>query len=375
MKILMVDSLINSNYTFWLCRGLVEAGHEVELVTLKNHKDVTGEPFLILPMSPAKDTPGNKILKIFEYVYFLFWLWIYIIRARADIVHFQFFRRERSESLYFPMMRLFCKNLIFTAHNIIPHENNKTDYYLRYLVYKSATKVIVHTNSIKTRLLEMFDIPPEKVYVVPAVLATAEEPDVSVTKEIAREFLNLSDADYVLLFFGYIRDYKGLDWLLEAFDMIKPKHDQLKLLVAGKPHNTELHALYTEQINGMTYRDDVIFVPEYIPDEEVDYYFVAADAVAVPYKEIYLSAVLQVAFSYSKPVIVTNVGNFRNLVEQGENGYITNQNTPEELAEMIDLAFQDIDNLLAMGPMAYERHKSHPDWQEIGAMTIDVYQK
>ena len=373
MKIVMIDSLIGNDYTFWICRGLSHAHHEVALVTTQNHAGKTDEPYVILPVSPAKGGEGNRIRKLLEYIYYLIWLLFYVMRSRADIVHFQFFRRNRIECLYFPIVRLFSKTLVFTAHDILPHEHTQIDYYLRYIVYKSASKIIVHTNSIKERLLEMYNIPEAKVFIVPAVLPISEKRDSTITREIAREFLNLSDEDHVLLFFGYIRDYKGLDWLLEAFDMIKSQHDQLKLVVAGKPHNSELHELYTDQINDMTYRDDVIFVPEYIPDEEIDYYFLAADAVVVPYKEIYMSGVLQVAFSYSKPVLVTNVGNFKDIIQQGENGYITNKNTSEELAEMIDLAFQDIDKLLAMGPMAYERHKNHPDWQEIGVLTAEVY--
>ena len=374
MKILMIDSLVNNDYTFWLCRGLSKAQHEVELVTVKNRANNTDEPFVVLPVSPNKGGAGNKFVKLLEYILYLVWLFFHIARSRADVVHFQFFRRERIECLYFPFIRLLSQKLIFTAHNIIPHEHTKLDIYLRYLVYKSATKIIVHTPSIKQAMLEMFSISEEKVFVVPAVLPISEERDASITKELSREKLNLSDDDQIILFFGYIREYKGLDILLKAFDSVKPNHKDLKLIVAGRPHTPELLQQYTAQIDGLSSQDSIIFIPEFIPDEEVDFYFRAADIVAVPYKQIYLSGVLQVAFSYGKPILATNVGNFKDLIISGENGYITNQNTVEEFAEIINLAFQNVDYLREMGHKAYEIHESHPDWQEIGTLTIDVYE-
>ena len=371
----MIDSLVNNDYTFWLCRGLSKAQHEVELITVKNRDNETDEPFLVLPASPNKGNGGNKIAKLLEYIYYLIWLLSYIARSRADIIHFQFFRRERIECLYFPIARIFSKTLIFTAHNIIPHEYTKLDIYLRYLVYKSATKIIVHTPGIKEAMLDLYDIDEKKIHVIPAVLPVSEERDESITREFSRKKLNLADEDQIILFFGYIREYKGLDILLEAFDSVKPTHEKLKLIVAGRPHTPELLQEYTEQIDNLTYRDSIIFIPEFIPEEDVDFYFRAVDAVAVPYKQIYLSGVLQVAFSYGKPILATNVGNFKNVIISGENGFITNNNTPQEFAEIINLAFQDIDHLREMGHKAYEIHENHPDWQEIGILTIALYEQ
>lgn len=376
MKVIMVDSLVGNDYTFWLCRGLHQADIEVELVTTRNHIGEIDEPFPILPVSPAKGDNKNKVLKLLEYIYYLIWLLSYVIRSRADIIHFQFFRRVRVECLYFPILSLFSRNLIFTAHNILPHEYSKLDYYLRYLVYSSADEIVVHTDSIKERMLALYkNIPPEKVSVIPAVITVPDNHEVTIDRATARERLNLPQDAYVLLFFGYIREYKGVDWLLDAFEQAKPQHSQLKLVIAGKPHIDELHKSYIRHIQSLQYKDDVIFVPEFIPDEEVDDYFVAADAVAVPYKEIYLSAVLQVAFSYAKPVVVTNVGNFSSLVENGKNGFITEKNTIDELAGIINKAFQDIDALHKMGDGAYEIHKNYPDWRAIGKMTVDLYQE
>lgn len=374
MKIVMIDSLVGNDYTFWLCQGLAQEKQEVELITTKNWIDRSNDaPFLIVPKSPAKGDSGNKVIKLLEYIYYLVWLLFYVVRSQADIIHYQFFRRERIECLFFPILRLFVRDLFFTAHNILPHEYTRLDYYLRYIVYKSATKIIVHTAGVKDDMLKMYKLTPEKIHVVPAVLPIVEHHEENLTKSIAREKLNLSGDDQILLFFGYIRDYKGLDILLDAFELIKPAFSNLKLLIAGKPHTDELHQQYEEQIHRMTSKDSVIFVPQFIPTEDVDYYFSASDAVAMPYKKIYMSGVLQVAFSYGRAVLATNVGNFKENIRQGENGFITNKNTPEEFANIISLAFQDVEKLSEMGDRAYQIHKEYPDWVEIGQMTLEVY--
>ncbi|MCI0714043.1 MAG: glycosyltransferase family 4 protein [Chloroflexi bacterium] len=373
MKIIMIDSLVGNHYTFWLCRGLAEAGNDITLITTKDHSVDDDWPFLILPVSPAKDKDKNKLHKLIGYVYYLIWLFIYILHARADVVHYQFFRRERIECLYFPLLRLISRELVFTAHNILPHENGKIDHYLRYLVYKSANKIIVHTPTIKEILLATFNIADGKVFVVPAVKPNSGVHDATVTWSFAREKLNLSPDAKVLLFFGFIREYKGIDLLLEAFDLARATRNNLQLIIAGNPQPESLRNTYEAQIAAMTYGDDVTLRAEFIPRDEVDYYFRAADALALPYKSIDFSGIMQEAFAYSLPVLVTDVGNFADFIEQGINGYIADDITPEAFAHIIERAFDDEADLVQMGQAAYEIDQAYPDWKQIGKLSLDIY--
>jgi glycosyltransferase involved in cell wall biosynthesis len=373
MRVLMIDSLIGNDYTLWLCRGLAEADADVTLITTENRSNVTDQPYKILPVSPPKRGGKNPLLKFGHYLYYLAWLFIYILRTRPDIVHYQFFRRSRIECLYFPLLRLITSELIYTAHNVLPHEHGKLDYYLYYLVYRTATKIIVHTASIREKLLKLYDINPAKVAVIPAVRPVSGTRNISITRETARQQLNFAPDDKILLFFGYIRPYKGVDLLLEAFEIARPAIDNLKLIIAGKPHTPELQATYETQIANMAYGDWVIFRPEFIPKEDVDAYFMAADAVAMPYTKIDFSGIMQEAFMYRKAVLATNVGNFATLIESGVNGYITQQNTAQAFAEIIHAAFSDMAHLYEMGQTAYTLEQERPDWQEIGQMTLQLY--
>jgi D-inositol-3-phosphate glycosyltransferase len=374
VKIVMIDSLISNDYTFWLCRGLARAGVDVTLITTENRKDMQ-EKFKVLPVSPAKGNGQNKLLKLFKYLRYLYWLFFYVKHSEADIIHYQFFRRERIECLYFPLLRLIHNHVFFTAHNILPHEHNAIDYYLRSLVYKFATNIIVHTNGSKDRLLKMFNVNPDKVAIVPAVKPTSGVRNSNVTRTAAREWLHLTPDEKVLLFFGFIREYKGLDLLLEAFDIAREHIDDLKLIVAGKPQTPELLERYQAQIRQMKHGDSVLFKAEFISNEDVDYYFRAADALAVPYKRIDLSGVLQEAFAYSLPVLATNVGNFKEVIQPGINGYITETNTSEEFAHIIKLTFQDMGILEKMGKAAFAIDQNYPSWEKIGMLTSELYRE
>lgn len=375
MKILMIDSLVGNDYTFWLCRGLAEANHEVTLVTTADHRPDGDLPFKLLPVSPSKSKEHNKVLKLLRYFYWLGWLYIYILRTRPDIVHYQFFRRERIECVYFPLLRLISKTLIFTAHNILPHENTKLDYYLRTLVYKSAHKIIVHMPTIKEKLLANFKVSANKIAVVPAVKPIAGVRDTTMTKAMARDYLNIAPDAKILLFFGFIREYKGIDLLLEAFDIAKPSLDNLQLIVAGNPQPATLRDVYQTQIANMTYGASVTLRAEFIASQEVDYYFHAADALAMPYKRIDFSGIMQEAFVYALPVLATNVGNFADFITHGVNGYITDEHTPEAFAHIIKLAFDKATDLAQMGEAARKLDQAYPDWKRIGQLTLEVYQK
>jgi glycosyltransferase involved in cell wall biosynthesis len=373
MKIVMIDSLVGNDYSLWLCRGLARAGHEVVLVCPEDRKNQE-ETFNLLPVSPGK-AGGNRLFKGFKYIYFLIWLVFYLGKSQPDIIHYQFFRRERVECLYFPLLRLLRKPLFFTAHNILPHEHNAIDYYLRSLVYKSASKIIVHGSTIKERLLSLYKLPAEKVLVIPAVKPVSTVGNVSISKETARTCLNLAASDKILLFFGYIREYKGLDLLIDAFDIARASDKDLKLIIAGKAYSNELLEKYRSKISVMNFPEAVIFKPEFIPQKEVDYYFRAADALAVPYIRIDLSGVLQTAFAYSLPVLATNVGNFKELVQPGITGYITEQNTVEEFVQIIHLAFRDMNALSEMGKVAFIIDQNYPDWEKIGLLSSELYRQ
>jgi glycosyltransferase involved in cell wall biosynthesis len=134
------------------------------------------------------------------------------------------------------------------------------------------------------------------------------------------------------LFFGFIRDYKGLDILLEAMAMDNLKKLPVKLLVAGEFYTDSKP--YYDIIEKHNLKEKLVMATDFIPDEEVGKYFCAADMVVQPYKDATQSGVTQIAYHFNKPMITTDVGGLAEIVPDGKVGYVTNPNA-KEISEAI----------------------------------------
>lgn len=141
-----------------------------------------------------------------------------------------------------------------------------------------------------------------------------------VSKEEARATLGLQSTDKIILFFGFIRKYKGLDMLLEAMKILKEKNAGIKLLVAGEFYEDEKP--YSELIEKNGLSDVLILRTAFIADRDVKYYLCAADAVVQPYRNATQSGVTPLAYHFEKPMIVTNVGSLPALVPDGRVGLV-----------------------------------------------------
>jgi glycosyltransferase involved in cell wall biosynthesis len=269
-------------------------------------------------------------------------------------------------------MKLSGVRLVYTAHNVLPHETSKTDRFMYALIYKSAHHIIVHSDYIKEKLVSKFNIRPEKVHVVPHGNFDIYLPSERITKTEARGKFGLGEEDKVLLFFGYIREYKGLDLLLDAFEKSKECDPTLKLMIAGMPYNENLAKTYNKRIQDISAGDRIIPAFRFIPSEEVKYFFEAADIIILPYKDIDHSGIIHLAYSFCKPVIATNVGDFPETVENGKSGFVINYDK-DELSETIVKAFEDIYKLRLMGEHAKYLNDSKYSWTEIGMRTAEIY--
>ena len=134
------------------------------------------------------------------------------------------------------------------------------------------------------------------------------------------------------MFFGFIRDYKGLDLLLKAFSNSYFKPNRIKLIVAGEFYADE--SKYLDLIKELNLEDDVILRTSYISNKEVQYYFNSADIVAQPYKSATQSGVTQIGYHFNKPMLVTNVGGLAEIIPHMKVGYVVEPN-PEEIANAL----------------------------------------
>lgn len=222
--------------------------------------------------------------------------------------------------------------IISIIDNIIPHEKKPWDRFMAKFFINSVDGFIVMSYSVLDDLNKILTLKhtPKPMPYLPMLYCshplydTFGEP---VEKEVAIKKLNLDPNFHYILFFGFIRDYKGLDILLKAFADPRLRKFRLKLLVAGEFYcNPKPYYEIIEQYN---LKDHVILSNEFIPDNEVGYYFSASDLVAQTYKSATQSGVSQIAYYFNKPIITTDVGGLAESFPDGKVGYVVKPDEKE----------------------------------------------
>ncbi len=218
--------------------------------------------------------------------------------------------------------------IISIIDNIIPHEKRIGDRMLANYFVKSVNGFITMSKSVLDDL-DTFDKNKSKLYCPHPLYDNFGE---IIPKNIAKKNLQLDEKINYILFFGFIRDYKGLDLLLKA--IAEPNLNKLpvKLLVAGEFYTDSKP--YFDIIKKNNLDDKVIMLNDFIPDSEVANYFCAADIVVQPYKDATQSGVTQIAYHFNRPMIVTNVGGLTEIIPDGKVGYVVDCK-PDKISEAI----------------------------------------
>jgi glycosyltransferase involved in cell wall biosynthesis len=217
--------------------------------------------------------------------------------------------------------------IVCIADNVLPHEKRIGDIaFTRYFLKAPDAFVTMSEKVLKD--LRKFSHRPARLVRHP-LYDNFGEP---VPKEEARKFLGLHSTDRIVLFFGFIRQYKGLDLLLNAMADERIKKENIKLLVAGEFY--EDAKPYLQLIRENHLREQVILKTNFIPDSEVRYYLCSGDCVVQPYKNATQSGVTPLAYHFEKPMIVTNVGGLPSLVPHEKVGLVC-EPEPKSIADAI----------------------------------------
>lgn len=220
--------------------------------------------------------------------------------------------------------------VIAITDNVIPHEKRAGDHQFTKYFVNQCDGFIAMSQSVLNDL-NTFTTTDKKSFLPHPIYDIF---GAQVDKQEALKHLNLNPSDKHLLFFGFIRKYKGLDLLLEAMADERIKQLGVKLIVAGEYY--EDAAPYNELIRKHQLENSVILKTEYIPSEEVRYYFCAADMVAQPYRSATQSGVTQIAYHFEKPMLVTNVGGLPEIVPHNKVGYVTEINAVSIADAIVD---------------------------------------
>jgi glycosyltransferase involved in cell wall biosynthesis len=218
--------------------------------------------------------------------------------------------------------------VISILDNIIPHEKRIGDYLLAKYFANSVDGFIAMSESVLTDL-NKFDTKKPRAFSPHPLF---DNFGAAITKPEAYEKLGLAINEEYILFFGFIRDYKGLDLLLQAMADERVRNLNMKLIVAGEFYTDAKP--YADLIQQLGLRDKLILKTDFIPDDEVRNYFCAADMVVQPYKHATQSGVTQICYHFDRPMLVTNVGGLPEIVPHGKVGYVV-EPQPKAIADAI----------------------------------------
>jgi D-inositol-3-phosphate glycosyltransferase len=250
--------------------------------------------------------------------------------------------------------------------NVIPHEKRPGDKILTKYFTATIDGAIVMSKTVLDDLKIFRKNIPVRLNPHPLF----DNYGTLVARDVALTALNLEADHSYLLFFGFIRAYKGLDLLIEAFSDKRLRNRKLKLIVAGEFYEDDTP--YKELIKKYNLENEVIFYNHFIKDNEVSLFFSVTDLVVQPYKTATQSGVTQIAFHFEKPMLVTDVGGLREIVTDGKCGYVVKPE-PKEITEAILDYFDNNRKVPFTEGVILEKEKF--SWNKMTASIIEIYNR
>jgi len=374
-------------YALGLAAALIEQGVAFDFIG----SDYVDDPSLhnqalvhFLNLRGDQDTKSGRLSKAWRVLKYYAKLIAYAASARPKIFHilwnnkFELFDR----TLLLLYYKLLGKKLVLTAHNVNTAARDSADTALNRLSlrtqYSLADYIFVHTEKMKAELLRDFPAPDSKVIVIPFGINNTL-PNTALTAVGARQRLGLGRADKVILFFGNIAPYKGVEYLASAWAEVAPKMSDARLVIAGRLKAQD--ASYWDDIHQTLVAGDlgrrVLEKIEYIPDEDVEIYFKAADVLILPYTTIFQSGVLFLGYSFGLPVIAADVGSLKEDIIEGETGFVFPPRSATHLAKALteffrsDLYLQLSQRRQKIRDFANDRYS----WSKVAKITTACYSK
>jgi D-inositol-3-phosphate glycosyltransferase len=276
--------------------------------------------------------------------------------------------------------KLLGKKIVFTAHNVNAGKRDLNDSPLNRITlrtqYHLADHIFVHTDKMKSELLGDFGVSDRAVTVIPFGINNAV-PQTDLSPAQAKQRLGIGRGEKTILFFGNIGPYKGLQFLAEAFQHLSAKNADYRLIIVGRlGRGCEK---YLDKVQWTIRREvsegRVIQKIEFVPDEDTELYFKAADLLVLPYTHVFQSGVLFLGYSFGLPVIATDVGSLRDEIVEGRTGFLCKPCDTDDLTRAIETYFaSDLFRTLdgqrqEIRDYAHARHS----WDVVSDMTVNVY--
>jgi glycosyltransferase involved in cell wall biosynthesis len=374
-------------YELGLCLGVTSNGVHVDYIgsdSVRNANVWKKENVTFINLRGSQDPAAHMARKIFRILIFYFRLIKYAWKTDSKLFHIQwpnkFVHFDRIFlNMYYKMLG---KKLVFTAHNVNAgirdaNDNSLNRFSLK-VMYKIVDQIIVHTHNMKDLLIQGFGVSESKVAVIQYGINDMVF-ESNLTRKEARGKLGLDKDEKVALFFGNIVPYKGLEYLLMALARQRNCNDSIRLIIAGKQDRN--YVKYFESIQEIIKSQDlkghIIEKVGHIPDKDIEIYFKTADVLVLPYKYIFQSGVLFLAYNFGLPVIASDVGSLREFIDEGKTGFICKPENVSDLYEKMNKYFESdlFKNLDKNREEIKNNAKEKYSWEKIGKETVELYKR
>jgi D-inositol-3-phosphate glycosyltransferase len=372
-------------YALGLASALISNGQKFDFIgsDAVDSPELHGNPQVTYMNLRSQRTDASLLQKMTRVLVYYIRLISYAFTAQPPVFHilwnnkFELFDR----TLLMVYYKLLGKKIVFTAHNVNAGIRDANDSFLNRfslkIQYQLSDHIFVHTEKMKAELLSSFGVSPGKVTIIPFGINNTV-PNTALTCEEARRQIGVGAGDKTLLFFGNITAYKGLEYLLAAFIELSKKSEDYRLVIVGRPKG---HEDYWNQIkrtissSGLGHQ--IIQRIEYIPDEQTELYFKAADALILPYTHIFQSGVLFLGYSFGLPVLAADIGSLKEEIIEGKTGFVFKPQDSSDLAMTIEKYFasdlyRDLD---AKRQMIRDYANERYSWAKVAAITANVYSR
>ncbi len=316
-----------------LCRAFIKEGDSAEIVSFSLQY-----PSFLFPGKTQKeegDPPKDiSILTKINSINPLNWFSVasFIKKQKPDLVIIRYWLPFMAPTLgtIARLIKSSSLKIVAICDNVIPHEKRPGDKQLTQYFINSCDAFVVMSKSVEEDL-RTFESKKPSTFIPHPVYDIFGK---SVSKQEGQKKLNLNPEDKHILFFGFIRKYKGLDLLLNALANNKLKTLNIKLIIAGEFYDNKEEYLHLIKENGL--ENNVIIRSDFIPSDEVKYYFCSSDIIVQPYHTATQSGVTQIAYHFARPMLVTNVGGLAEIVSHNRVGYVTETNAESIAASLTD---------------------------------------
>lgn len=368
MKTLLIDQIakVNYKYTYPLANGLVQAGAEVDLVIDQKAEEENCVCKKYRLFNTDEKNIG-KLQKMKNYIASYQQIGKMLSEKNYDVLHTEWYTFSPIDYYFLnKFKKKYGVRYVATVHDILPFNEKFYDMYYHKKLYDLADAIILQAPANVQRFTELFPEDKNRIHMIPHghMLDYVE----TVDQTEAREHLNIPMDKKVFLFFGQIKKVKGVDLLLQAFLKLLQKRDDIYLVIAGSVWKTDFSGCQ-EIIERNDFKNCLLTDISYIPDDEVKYYYSAADVCVLPYTDVYQSGVIQLSYGYQKAVVCSDLPAFTQFVKEGETGFIARNRDVESLAAAMERALE-FNNLTGVGKAGYELVKKELNWNDLAKRIV-----